>query len=34
MSDESSANVPGANAEGDPSTENQSSLSAPEKDAE
>ncbi len=34
MSDESSANVPGASAEGDPSSENQGSLSAPEKDAE
>ena len=32
MTDESSANVPGANADGDSSTENQGSLSAPEKD--
>jgi hypothetical protein len=34
MSDESSANVPGANADSDPSIENQGSLSAPEKDAQ
>jgi hypothetical protein len=33
MSDESSANVPGASADSDPSSENQGSLSAPEKDA-
>lgn len=32
MSDDSSANVPGAAAEGDDKTENQGSLSAPEKD--
>ena len=30
--DDSAANVPGASAEGDPSAENQGSLSAPEKD--
>jgi hypothetical protein len=34
MSDGSSANVPGANADSDPSAENQGSLSAPEKDAQ
>jgi hypothetical protein len=33
VSDESSANVPGASADTDPSAENQGSLSAPEKDA-
>jgi len=33
MSNESSANVPGASADTDPSAENQGSLSAPEKDA-
>ncbi len=32
MTDESSANVPGANADGDSSIENQGALSAPEKD--
>ena len=32
MSKDSSANVPGADAEGDMKNENQSSLSAPEKD--
>jgi hypothetical protein len=31
-SDQSSANVPGSDAEGDAKTENQGSLSAPEKD--
>lgn len=33
MSDESSANVPGADADGDAKSQNQGSLSAPEKDA-
>jgi hypothetical protein len=33
MSKESAANVPGANADSDPSIENQGSLSAPEMDA-
>jgi hypothetical protein len=32
-SNESAANVPGANADSDPSIENQGSLSAPERDA-
>jgi hypothetical protein len=32
MSDDSPANVPGANADGDSSSENQGALSAPEKD--
>jgi hypothetical protein len=32
MTDDSSANVPGADAGGDNSVENQGSLSAPEKD--
>jgi hypothetical protein len=32
MTDDSSANVPGASADGDGSAENQGSLSAPEKD--
>jgi hypothetical protein len=32
MSDDSSANVPGADADNDSSTENQGALSAPEKD--
>jgi hypothetical protein len=32
MTDDSSANVPGADADADSSTENQGSLSAPEKD--
>jgi hypothetical protein len=30
--DKSSANVPGADAEGDSATQNQGALSAPEKD--
>jgi hypothetical protein len=34
MSDDSSANVPGASADSDRSVENQGSLSAPEKDAQ
>ena len=33
MSKDSSANVPGADADGDAKTENQGALSAPEKDA-
>jgi hypothetical protein len=33
MTDDSSANVPGADADADSSAENQGSLSAPEKDA-
>jgi len=33
MSKDSSANVPGADADGDSKTENQGALSAPEKDA-
>lgn len=32
MTDDSAANVPGADAEGDPKAENQGALSAPEKD--
>jgi hypothetical protein len=32
MSKEGAANVPGANADGDASVQNQGSLSAPEKD--
>jgi hypothetical protein len=33
MTDDSAANVPGADADGDSSLENQGALSAPEKDS-